>query len=135
MASNNENGEKRVPVMINATVALEGSKAFFAGMDTLPKDFEQLDEKGQERALTEADKVGQKRKAATQKKMDELEAKGQQFVLTININGQLVSGAVDWNSEKTGLRARINLGRTTAKQAVAKATAKKNNNLRTFLGL
>jgi hypothetical protein len=135
MASNENNGEKRVPVMINATVALEGSKAFFAGMDTLPKNFEQLSEKEQEKALTEADKVGQKRKAATQKKMDELESKGQQFVLTININGQLVSGAVDWNSEKTGLRARINLGRTTAKQAVAKATAKKNNNLRTFLGL
>lgn len=132
MASSNQ---KHLPVMINCTVALEGSKRHFAGLDTLPKNFEQLDEAAQAKELEKAAKVGEKRKAAAEKLMDELKAKGQEIVLTIDINGQKVSGKVDWNSAETGLRARVNLGGTTAEKSVAKATASKLNKQRMFLGL
>jgi hypothetical protein len=120
--------------MLNGTVALEGSKRHLAGLDTLPENFDDLSEKDQNKALAEAAKVGAKRKAAVQKMLDDAKAAGEEFVVTVKINGVDVSGKVDWNSAEDGLRARINFS-TTGIQGVAKAKSRKVNKQRHFLGL
>ena len=132
-ASNSQVTGSVVAVMINCTVALEGSKRFYAGLDQLPAGFDELDVDAQAKELAKALKIGEQRRVATNKHLDELRAAGKQKVITIVVNGEKVQGKVDWNSAKDGLRARVNI-RSKATMTTGKADRKRNA-AADFLGL
>jgi hypothetical protein len=124
--------QKQLQAMITGYISLSGSKNFFGGLDTLPANFDSLDEKEQAAAMVEAKKEGDRRKADHNKKVAKLLKEGKCLAVSAVINGSKVSGEVVWNKEGTGLMARISLPTTTIVSAEAKKKAKRST---AFAGL
>jgi hypothetical protein len=96
--------------MCNGYISLNGSKAFFAGLDLEENTvMESLSEKEQNELLVRRQKLGEKRKKEFDKKVAQLAKQGKVRTVSVTINGAKVSGELDWNRDKTGLRARIAL--------------------------
>jgi hypothetical protein len=119
-------------VMANCRVSVIGSKDHFAGLDTLPENFDLLSAEAQAPLVEKASKVGAKRKADMQEKMDQLSKKGQRLQVVVSINGTPVTGSLTWNKEETGLTALCNFA-TEAKCSIGSATSSKRK--QSLLGL
>lgn len=107
------NSSSKLQGQIVMYLALNGSKAFFAGLDQMPANFETLGEKAQEAALKKCQKTGSDRKAAWNKNNEKLAKQGKAQYLNVTINGVEQRGELGWNSEKTGLVARVLCAVTT----------------------
>lgn len=124
---------KQLDAMVTGYVSLNGSKAYFAGMDLQPANFDTLNEKEQEAALLKCKAEGDKRRKEHDAKQAKLAKEGKVQVISVTVNGKLVSGEVVWNKERSGLMARIALPILTSVTIEAKKAKKVNAS--TFLGL